>query len=84
MGAERLISESLAGEYGDVLGSVATTDLPPSAWIEDTTKTFGNLGLSSGQDVQVEVWKLFTKKPVDWNDYLRLSIFGKSSPILEA
>lgn len=84
MGAERLLSELLAGEYGDVLASVATTDLPPSAWIGDTTKTFGYLGLSSGQGVQVEVWKLFTKKPVDWNDYLRLSIFGKSSPILEA
>ncbi|KAE9534465.1 hypothetical protein AGLY_008555 [Aphis glycines] len=82
MGAERLLSESLAGEYGDVLASVATTDLSPSAWIGDTTKTFEYLGLSSGQDVQVEVWKLFTKKPVDWNDYLRLSIFDKQNNIV--
>lgn len=83
MGAELLVSESLAGEFGDVLSSVATKDLPPATWVRDPTETFRCLGLSGGQDIDAEVWKLFTKKPVDWNDYFRLSLFGKSSPILE-
>lgn len=83
MGAERLVSESLAGEYSDVLASVSTKDLLPAAWVENPIETFRCLGLSSGEDVQAEVWKLFTKKPIDWNDYFRLSVFGKSSLILK-
>jgi len=79
MGAERIVSESLAGDYGAVLTSVTTAHLPPAGWAHPT-ETFRRLGLTVGEDVRAEVWKLFTKKPVDWNDYLRLSIFGKSLP----
>jgi len=83
MGAELLVSESLSGEYSDVLASVAAIDLPPAAWVGDPTETFRRLCLTGGEDIQAEVWKLFTKKPVDWNDYFRLSVFGKSSSILK-
>lgn len=84
MGAEWLLTKSLTGEYGDVLASVAAADLPPSAWAGDPEETFEGLGLKVGVNIQVEIWKLFTKKPVDWNDYFRLSVFGKSSPYLKS
>lgn len=74
MGAERLVSDSLFGDSTNVFDLLADQ---PVCWVENPPETFSRLGLNSGDDVQVEVWKLLTKKPVDWNDYLRLSIFGK-------
>lgn len=73
MGAERLVADSLADDSNNVFYLLADQ---PVCWIENSTETFQKLGFSNGENVQVEVWKLLTKKPVDWNDYLRLSVFG--------
>lgn len=74
MDAELLVSDSLAGESSNIFGLLSNQ---PASWVENPTETFEKLGLCSGEQVQIEVWKLLTKKPVDWNDYLRLSVFGK-------
>lgn len=74
MGAEQLVSDSLAGDSSNVIDVFADLQI---SWDENPSETFQKLGFKSGDDVLVEVWKLLTKKPVDWNDYLRLSIFGK-------
>lgn len=74
MGAERLIADSFNDDLNNVFNLLSDQ---PNCWIENSTETFLKLDLSNGEDVQVEVWKLMTKKPVDWNDYLRLSVFGK-------
>ncbi|XP_050436661.1 probable tRNA (uracil-O(2)-)-methyltransferase [Adelges cooleyi] len=75
MGAERLFRCSLKADSTDLLSLV--TDLPVD-WYEEPDK-LNRLGLSGGDDIIVEVWKLLTKKPADWNDYLRLSILDTSS-----
>lgn len=74
MDAEQLVSDSLDGESSDIFNLLSDQ---PICWVENPTETFQRLGLSNGNQVQIEVWKLLTKKPVDWNDYLRLSVFGK-------
>lgn len=74
MGAEQLVSNLIAGNSSNVFDLL--TD-QPICWVENPQETFDRLGFNVGKDVQVEVWKLLTKKPVDWNDYLRLSVFGK-------
>lgn len=74
MGAERLVSATFGAASVNVFDLLADR---PASWVDNPSETFRELGLSDGEDVQVEVWKLLTKKPVDWNDYLRLSVFGK-------
>lgn len=74
MGAERLVSSFLEGEPNNVFCLLADQ---PICWVESPTETFQKLNLNNGDNVEVEVWKLLTKKPVDWNDYLRLSVFGE-------
>lgn len=74
MGAEQLVSDRLTGDPLEVFRLLA--DLPVG-WVDNPTETFLQLGLTNGEDVRVEVWKLLTKKPVDWNDYQRLSVFSK-------
>lgn len=73
MGAERLVSDRLAGNSSEVFDLLAEQS---ASWVENPSETIRSLGLSNGEDVQVEIWKLLTKKPVEWNDYLRLSVFG--------
>lgn len=73
MDAELLVSDSLAGESSNIFDLLSNQAV---CWVENPKETFQKLGLSSGEQVQIEVWKLLTKKPVDWKDYLRLSIFG--------
>jgi len=80
MDAEQLVFDSLAGDSSNVFDSLVDQ---PDCWIENPERTFENLGLSYGEDVHVEVWKLLTKKPVDWNDYLRLSIFGNGVHLIK-
>lgn len=78
MGAERLVLDTLQDDANDVFDLLADQ---PAFWVENSLETFQKLGLSNGPCVSVEVWKLLTKKPVDWNDYLRLSVFGKTNKI---
>lgn len=73
MGAEQLVSDSLGCGSSNVFDILADLQI---SWDENPTETFQKLGFRTGDGVLVEVWKLLTKKPVDWNDYLRLSIFG--------
>lgn len=80
MNAEQLFSDSFAGDSSNIFDLLVDQ---PDCWAEKPEKTLELLGLSNGEDVRVEVWKLFTKKPVDWNDYLRLSIFGKSENLIK-
>lgn len=75
MGAERLLSNSLTDNWNKVFSLLVDQS---TSWLKNPFKTFQTLDLSCGGDVQVEVWKLLTKKPADWNDYLRLSVFGKN------
>lgn len=70
--AERILSESLAGSSSNVFDSLVDLSCD---WAESPAETFNNVGLSSGEDIQVEVWRLLTKI-VGTKDYLRLSIFG--------
>lgn len=73
MGAELLVSDTLIASSNNVFDLLSNE---PASWIENPAETFQKLGLSNGEDVQVEVWKLLTKKPINWNDYLRLSVLG--------
>jgi len=73
MGAERILSNSCSDNWNKVFSLLVGQS---TSWSESPLETFQMLDLSCGGDVQVEVWKLLTKKPADWNDYLRLSIFG--------
>lgn len=79
MGVEQLVSDLLASDLSNVFDLLVEQS---DCWVENPKTTFENLGLSNGENVQVEVWKLLTKRPVNWNDYLRLSIFGKSEHYL--
>jgi len=76
MGAEKLFSYTLVGDMSEVFNLL--TD-QPITWIENPTEMFQILGLNNGGDFEVEVWKLLTKRPVSWNDYLRMTIIGKHS-----
>lgn len=76
MGAEQLVSNSLTDNWSNVFNLLV--DQPTSWWLEKPLETIQTIDSSCGGDVQVEVWKLLTKKPANWNDYLRLSIFGKN------
>lgn len=77
-GAERLVLDTLQDDANYVFELLADQ---PAFWVENSSETFQKLGLSNGPGVSVEVWKLLTKKPVDWNDYLRLSVFGKTNNV---
>ncbi|VVC34615.1 tRNA (uracil-O(2)-)-methyltransferase [Cinara cedri] len=74
IGAIRLVSGSFAEDSSKLFDLLAEQ---PASLAENPSETFQKLGLCNGDDVQVEVWKLLTKKPVEWNDYLRLSVFDK-------
>lgn len=78
MGAERFVLDTLQDDANNVFELLADQ---PAFWVENSLETFHKLGLSNGPGVSVEVWKLLTKKPVDWNDYLRLSVFGKTNNV---
>lgn len=71
--AERIFSESLAGTSINAFDSLVDLSCH---WAASPAETFKDVGLSSGENIQVEVWRMLTKL-VSSNDYLRLSIFGK-------
>lgn len=76
IGAEQLFDITLSDDIEDILSILSDQ---PITWYESPEDTLNELKLNEGHDIQVEVWKLLTKKPVDWNDYLRLSVFCKCS-----
>ncbi|XP_050533398.1 probable tRNA (uracil-O(2)-)-methyltransferase [Daktulosphaira vitifoliae] len=80
MGAEKLFDVSLSDDVKDILSILSDQ---PVTWYESPKNTLIEFKLNKGHDIQVEVWKLLTKKPVDWNDYLRLSVFIKKTCIAE-
>lgn len=70
---KHILTESLADSSSDVFKSLADLSF---GWFVRPADTFERVGLSKGDNVQIEVWKLLTKTIIS-EDYLRLSIFGK-------
>jgi len=80
MNAERLFTGSFAGNSSNVFDLLVEQ---PVTWAQMPAETFQMLGIHIGGDVQVELWKLLTKKPDSWKDYMRFSIFGKSEHLIK-
>jgi len=80
MVAQKQYCNSFTGDFSYIFELLMEQ---PNCWVNKLERAFRHLDFNDGEDVQIEIWKLFTKNPSEWNDYLRLSIFGKSENLIK-